>query len=98
MWKTWLGEDLIKVKDYQAQIVIADIGIENDPTTAQYSDSWPISCILVRTGVVVKQVQLLDSPEDKAPNMLGWDIEEVAEWINEYDGPRKGTLRIIKFK
>lgn len=89
MWKTWVGDN-DTCMDCQAQISIAAIDIDKD--------SWPITCVLVRSGIIVKCVQVLDSVDDPIPNMQGWSIYDLANWINAYEGPRPGTLRVIKFK
>lgn len=48
-------------------------------------NNWPVSVIVMRTGIVVKQYPLYKSNECvyEIPNMVGWSSCSVARWVNE---------------
>lgn len=73
--------------DYSATVAIAD-------NVAK--EAMPMDMIFVRTGVVVKQVQLIDNTINGLPCMIGWDKDKISNWVNLYEGPKHMTLRLFK--
>jgi hypothetical protein len=85
-----LEKDVIKAgrMNYDAQIGLV--------TKECNDDNFPCDMIKVRGGIVVKQVQLLDNPNCSTPDVRGWYIEQLVEWLTDDKVP--APLHIIKWE
>ena len=90
-WKTWLNaKDVAKALEMNYTAMVGSADSKCDDTNLSHS------VITVRGGIIVKMVQILDNPSCKLPDMRGWYVEELVDWIN--DGPIPGDLNMIAWR
>ncbi len=87
-WKTyWSDSDVVMDGVFDVAIYHKSLDV----------DAMPQVHTVVRTGVVIKQVVMMDHTDLVVPYMVGWDIEELMSWINDWgiDVEHK-TLRLYR--
>lgn len=81
-WKLILSdEDVVKINrmDYNALVAVATP--ECDIT------NFPRALITVRGGIVVKMISILDNTNCTIPDMRGWYVEQLYDWMTDDTSP-----------
>ena len=78
-WKNYMNDEDLKNTDFNALVTVTDDVLDDE--------NWPVHTIIVKDGVVVKQVPVYvnNNVVYELPSMVGWTTLELKQWLDLND-------------